>query len=129
MSSTHNFWTWLARPYRLITVALSVVMATVFAFNVIYGGGALDETLPGEALAWVAGVSFVSMSIGLGAVNQRLVELGLLLASGVLVARLTFLGLTGFAGSPEFWFNFAWCLVAAGAYMLESMDAKRHHTA
>lgn len=127
--ATHNFWVWLAKPYRLVTIALSVVMATVFAFNVIFDSGALDNTLPGETLAWAAGASFVLMSVGLGSFNQRLVEIGLLIASGVLVARLTFLGLTGFAGSPEFWFNFAWCLVAIGAYMLEAMDAKRHYTA
>lgn len=124
--ATHNFWTWLAKPYRLVTIALSIVMATVFTFNVIYGGGALDETLPGETLAWAAGVSFVLMSVGLGGFKQLLVEIGLLIACGVLISRMVFLGLTGLAGTPEFWFNFAWCITAIGAYMLEAMEADRH---
>lgn len=124
----HNFWKWLAKPYRLVTIALSVVMATIFAFNAIFSGGALDTTLPGEILAWAAFASFVLMSIGLGAINQRLVNGGLVLASGVLVGRLVFLGLTGGGGTPEFWFNFAWALTAIGAYLMESTGVSLHST-
>jgi len=121
-----NFWRWLARPYRLVTIGLSIVMATIFFFNVISYGGVFDGNMWGGAASWVAGLSFVLMSVGLGAIKQRMVEVGLLLCSGVLVTRLALISLEGHTGTTEFWFTVAFTVISVGAYMLESMNADRY---
>lgn len=121
-----NFWNWLARPYRLVTIGLSIVIATIFFSNVIFSGGVFDSNMWGTVVSWVAALSFVLMSIGLGAMKQRMVEAGLLLSSGVLIIRLALIAFEGHAGTTEFWFTVAFVIISVGAYMLESMNAVRH---
>jgi hypothetical protein len=115
-------YTFLGRPIKPLALALAMSMATIFWFNIVESTGILVSTMAGDIVGYSAGASAVVLLAGWWGRSQMLAETGLLIGSGVWVARTALIALLDQWATYSFFFSLAWCVVSVGAYLLEAFD-------
>jgi len=111
------------RPFKPVAFGLCLAMIVLVVVN-LENSGRLGSSWTGDAVAILAGSSFIAMMAGWWTRSQLLAEVGLLLAGVTYVLRGTFLALTIFP-DQSMWFSFSTAMIAWGAFLLERLDPHR----
>lgn len=111
--------TFLGRPIKPLAFAIAMSMTTIFWFNVVDKTGILVPTVVGNVVGYCAGASAVLLFTAWWACSQKLTEVGLLMASGVWIARTSLIILLEDWYTYSFFFSLCWCLASVGSYLLE----------
>lgn len=113
--------TFLGRPIKPLAFALMMATGTLVWANVV-DVDFLGDAYIGDIVAAVAGAAVVLLFAGWWTRSQLLAEWGLLLSSGVWVARAMTVFFIGVHVDPvAFLLSICWAVAAGGAFMLESV--------
>lgn len=115
------------RPIKPVALAIAGSLLTVAWWNLVdsdvFTGAQSGDIVGGAALVGAA-----ALLAAWAFRNQRMAEWGLLIASGVWIARSFAVYFTVGAGQIGVALSVWWALVCAGSYLLESMDPDGHAT-
>ena len=117
----------LGRTIKPVALGLSVAMFGIAFINITDTGRVTDHWMT-HVLSVSAILAFVGLVSGWVLKNQKLAEIGLLLAAVTSFLRASFIFFSVGWNVSE-WMTTACAIVAAGAYLLETTDSRRSATA
>lgn len=112
--------TFLGRPVKPLAFAVMMSVASVFWFNIVLESDVFAASFSSNFVGLAAGASTVMLFGGWWFRSQVLAEVGLLLATGVWVARTAALCLMYGPGDYGVWYSLCWVLAAGSSYLLEA---------
>lgn len=108
------------RPVKPVAAAIAASMSVLALTNALSVG--VVEGFASHVILAAAAAAGTALAGGWIGNSQRMVEWGLLLATGVWVVRTVFVGLTEGWGFYGLYLNMCWVAVAGSTYLLEAID-------